>query len=43
MAAVAAAHGITGEVRLKLFGEGVAALKSYRAFNDGKLTLKSIG
>lgn len=42
MAAVAAAHGITGEVRLKLFGEGVAALKSYRAFNDGKLTLKSI-
>ena len=32
MAAVAAAHGITGEVRLKLFGEGVVALKRYRAF-----------
>lgn len=47
MAAVAAAHGITGEVRLKLFGEGVAALKSYRVFNangleERKLTLKSI-
>jgi 16S rRNA processing protein RimM len=42
MAAVAAAHGITGEVRLKLFGEGVAALKGYRIFNDGALTLKSI-
>jgi len=32
MAAVAAAHGITGEVRLKLFGEGAVALKRYRAF-----------
>lgn len=32
MAAVAAAHGIAGEVRLKLFGEGVVALKRYRAF-----------
>ena len=42
MAAVAAAHGIAGEVRLKLFGEGVAALKRYRAFNNGSLTLKSI-
>lgn len=42
MAAVAAAHGITGEVRLKLFGEGVVALKRYPTFNDGALTLKSI-
>lgn len=42
MAAVAAAHGITGEVRLKLFGEGVAALKRFGTFNDGALTLKSI-
>lgn len=32
MAAVAAAHGIAGEVRLKLFGEGAVALKRYRAF-----------
>lgn len=42
LAAVAGAHGVTGEVRLKLFGEGVAALKRYRAFNDGALTLKSL-
>lgn len=39
LAAVAGAHGVTGEVRLKLFGEGVAALKRYRAFNDSTLTL----
>ena len=39
LAAVTGAHGVTGEVRLKLFGEGVAALKRYRAFNDGALTV----
>lgn len=39
LAAVSGAHGVTGEVRLKLFGEGVAALKRYRAFNDSSLTL----
>ncbi|KAJ8138604.1 hypothetical protein OY671_008183 [Metschnikowia pulcherrima] len=32
-AAVTGAHGVTGEVRLKSFGEGVVALKRYRAFN----------
>jgi 16S rRNA processing protein RimM len=42
MAAVSAAHGITGEVRLKLFGEGAGELKRYRAFNDGSLTVKSL-
>jgi 16S rRNA processing protein RimM len=42
LAAVAGAHGVTGEVRLKLFGEGVDALKRYAAFNDGALTLKMI-
>ena len=42
MAAVSAAHGITGEVRLKLFGEGAEGLKRYRAFNDGSLTVKSL-
>ncbi|WP_343610197.1 ribosome maturation factor RimM [Novosphingobium sp.] len=40
MAAITAAHGITGEVRLKLFGEGVAGLKRYRAFNEGAFTVK---
>lgn len=42
LAAITGAHGVTGEVRLKLFGEGVAALKRYRAFNDGKLTLTKL-
>ncbi len=39
LAAITGAHGVTGDVRLKLFGEGVASLKRYRAFNDSKLTV----
>lgn len=39
LAAITGAHGVTGEVRLKLFGEGVAALGRYRAFNDSSLTV----
>lgn len=42
LAAITGAHGVTGEVRLKLFGEGVAALKRHKSFNDGALTLKSL-
>lgn len=42
LAAVSGAHGVTGEVRLKLFGEGVAALKRYRAFNDSSLTVTKL-
>lgn len=42
LAAVTGAHGVTGEVRLKLFGEGVAALKRYRAFNDSALTVEKL-
>ena len=42
LAAISGAHGVTGEVRLKLFGEGVAALKRYRAFNDSSLTLEKL-
>ena len=38
LAAIAGAHGVTGEVRLKLFGEGAAALKRYKTFNGGALT-----
>jgi len=33
---------VTGEVRLKLFGEGVATLSRFRAFNDSTLTLKKL-
>lgn len=42
LAAITGAHGVTGEVRVKLFGEGVAALKRYRAFNDSSLTLEKL-
>jgi 16S rRNA processing protein RimM len=42
LAAVIGAHGVTGEVRLKLFSEGVAALKRYRAFNEPGLTLEKL-
>lgn len=42
LAAISGAHGLGGEVRLKLFGESVDALKHYKAFNAGALTPKSI-
>ena len=42
LAAIAGAHGVTGEVRLKLFGEGVASLKPHKVFNGGTLTLKTL-
>lgn len=42
LAAVAGAHGVTGEVRLKLFGESTDALSAYGSFNDGALTLKKL-
>ena len=42
LAAVIGAHGIAGEVRLKLFGEGVATLRRFRAFNDSSLTVSAL-
>jgi 16S rRNA processing protein RimM len=42
LAVITGAHGLGGEVRLKLFGEGAETLKAYLAFNDGTLTLKTI-
>ena len=42
LAVVTGAHGLAGEVRLKLFGEGADALKRYKAFNGGTLHLTSI-
>ena len=42
LAAITGAHSLTGEVRLKLFGEGVGSLKRFRAFNDGALTLEKL-
>lgn len=42
LAAIVGAHGVTGEVRLKLFGEGVESLRRFRAFNDSALTLAKL-
>ncbi|RDC60173.1 Ribosome maturation factor RimM [Alteripontixanthobacter maritimus] len=46
LAAVKGAHGITGEVRLKLFGEGLDELRSHKvltAHTDGStLTVKKL-
>lgn len=42
LAAISGAHGVTGDVRLKLFGEGVASLKAHAKFNGGSLTLEKL-
>lgn len=44
LAAVIGAHGVTGEVRLKLFGDGPESLKRYKSFGAGSrtLTLKTV-
>ena len=42
LAAVTGAHGVAGEVRLKLFGEGLGAFSAHRQFNDGALTLQKV-
>ena len=42
LAAIAGAHGVTGDVRLKLFSEGVESLRQFRAFNDSGLTLTKL-
>jgi 16S rRNA processing protein RimM len=42
LAAIAGAHGVAGEVRLKLFAESLDSLKRHQGYNDGTLTLKSL-
>lgn len=42
LAVVIGAHGVTGEVRLKLFAEGLDSLSAHKSFNSGALTLKSL-
>jgi 16S rRNA processing protein RimM len=42
LAAVTGAHGVTGEVRLKLFGEALEGLAPHKSFNDGALTLQKL-
>lgn len=44
LAAIAGAHGVRGEVRLKLFGEGAESLRAFSTFvaGDRRLTLTSV-
>ena len=39
LAGIAGAHGVGGEVRLKLFAESLASLERYKAFEAGGRTL----
>ena len=42
LAAITGAHGVAGEVRLKLLGDGLESLKAHKSFNDGALTLSKL-
>ena len=44
LAAIIGAHGVAGEVRLKLFGDGPDSLRTYKSFDAGgrSLTLKTV-
>ena len=42
LAAIAGAHGITGEVRLKLFAQGLESVRAHTAFTAGTRTLTLI-
>jgi len=42
LAVIIGAHGVTGEVRLKLFTDSLDGLKAHKSFNEGALTLKSV-
>ena len=42
LAAITGAHGVTGEVRLKMLGDGLEAFKAHKSFNDGAFTLKKV-
>jgi 16S rRNA processing protein RimM len=42
LAVIIGAHGVMGEVRLKLFGAGEESVTAHKSFNGGRLTLKSL-
>lgn len=42
LAVITGAHGVTGEVRLKLFCDTADSLKLHKSFNGGTLTLKMV-
>lgn len=41
LAVITGAHGVTGDVRLKLFADDVNSLKAHKTFNGGALTMTS--
>jgi 16S rRNA processing protein RimM len=42
LAVIIGAHGVAGEVRLKLFSDSLESLSRFKGFNGGTLTLKSV-
>ncbi len=42
LAVIIGAHGVGGEVRLKVFAESISGLKAHKHFNGGALTLTSL-
>ncbi len=42
LAVITGAHGVAGEVRLKLFADSLDSLKVHKSFNDGTLALKAL-
>ena len=42
LAVIIGAHGVGGEVRLKVFAESIDRLKTHKSFNDRALTLMSV-
>jgi 16S rRNA processing protein RimM len=42
LAVVIGAHGVAGEVRLKLFTDSLESLRSHGRFSNGRLTLKAL-
>ncbi len=42
LAVIIGAHGVMGEVRLKLFAQGEESVTAHKSFTDGRLTLKSL-
>ena len=42
LAVIIGAHGVAGEVRLKLFTDDVGSLKVHKTFNGGALTMTSV-
>jgi 16S rRNA processing protein RimM len=42
LAVIIGAHGVAGEVRLKLFTDDVGSLKPHKTFNGGALTMTSV-